>query len=264
MSDDFLERTSTELAGWADPMARLRRALEKNEFALFCQPVLALEGPERYPLGEVLVRLREDERSLLPPGEFLPLLEHYGMMPQLDRWVIRHVIKRLASGSRLPRFSVNVSRQTLEDTEFPHFIAAELAARSVPSSALVFEIDESDALERAQAAARFSDAIKAQGGAIAIDGFGRRAVSFAPLKTLRVDFVKVDGSITRKILTSEVARKRITAIVRACALLRAGVIAECVEEQDVLVRLKAIGTGYAQGFGVYQPHPIDAVASGTS
>src|ERR671935_25698 len=103
MDDPFLERMDSQLAGWTDPVQRLRSAIENNEFELYCQPILQFAGDERYPMAEVLVRLREEERALLPPGEFLPVFEHYKMMPQLDRWVVRHTVKRLAEGSRIPR-----------------------------------------------------------------------------------------------------------------------------------------------------------------
>lgn len=249
------------LAGWSDPSARLRQALDKDELALYCQPIAALNSMPRFPIAEVLVRLREEEKALLPPGEFLPVFEHHGMMPQLDRWVVRHVLGRLARGSRVPRFSVNVSGQTLHDAQFPGFLADSLKAANVHPAGLVFEIDEGDVLGRLEAAVRFGAAVREIGCAVAIDGFGRRAASFAPLKTLRVDYLKVDGSIVRKLLVHDGARNKLGAMVRVGETLGIGLIAECVEEQDVLVRLKAMGVGYAQGFGIYQPQPIDAIAA---
>jgi len=249
------------LAGWTDPAARLRQALDKDDFALYCQPIAALNSQPRFPLGEVLVRLREEEKALLPPGEFLPVFEHHGMMPQLDRWVVSHVVARLARGSRLPRFSINVSGQTLHDAQFPAFVAQTVKDANVHPAGLVFEIDESDVLGRLEAAARFGAAARKIGCAVAIDGFGRRAASFAPLKTLRVDFLKIDGSIVRKLLSNEGARAKVGAMVRVGETLGIGLIAECVEEQDVMLRLKAMGVGYAQGFGVYQPQPIDGIAA---
>jgi len=249
------------LAGWTDPAARLRQALDKDDFALYCQPIAALNSQPRFPLGEVLVRLREEEKALLPPGEFLPVFEHHGMMPQLDRWVVSHVVARLARGSRLPRFSVNVSGQTLHDAQFPAFVAQTVKDANVHPAGLVFEIDESDVLGRLEAATRFGAAARKIGCAVAIDGFGRRAASFAPLKTLRVDFLKIDGSIVRKLLSNEGARAKVGAMVRVGETLGIGLIAECVEEQDVMLRLKAMGVGYAQGFGVYQPQPIDGIAA---
>lgn len=261
MHERFLDRLEPQLAGWADPLARLRDALEKDELALFCQPILALQGGERYPMAEVLVRLREEEKALLPPGDFLPVFEHYHMMPQLDRWVVRHVVQRLALGSRIPRFTVNVSGQSLEDAEFPGFVAGELMGKGVAASSLLFEIDESDVQQRLPAAARFATALKAIGVGLLIDGFCRRTVSFAPLKTLRVDFIKVDGSVIRKLLSSSMAMTKMNALVRVAEAIGVRLVAECVEDQDVLARLKALGVGYAQGFGVYQPHPLDSLAA---
>lgn len=262
--DDSIDQTHADLAGFPRPGGRLRQAIDRDEFALFCQPILALspgaQGAERYPMAEVLVRMREEEQALLPPGEFLPVFEHYRMMPQLDRWVVRNAVKRLASGSRIKRFTINLHGQTLEDAEFPRFVAAQLSSNRVAAEALLFEIDESDTLSRLSAAAGFCAAYHAQGGRVLIDGFGRRSVSFAAIKEMRADFVKVDGSIVRKLLASEIARTKMNAILRIGKALGYAVVAEFVEEQDILLRLKALEVPYAQGFGVYQPHPMDALA----
>src|SRR3954463_13309802 len=141
-----------ELAGWDDPVRRLRGAIENTEFALYCQPILQFAGEPRYPMAEILVRLREEEKALLPPGEFLPILEHYRMMPLLDRWVVRHAVKALPR-SRIPRFSINLSAQTLADPAFPNFVADTLAAGGVAPRSVLFEIDESDALMHENACA---------------------------------------------------------------------------------------------------------------
>ena len=103
----FLDEMDPQLAGWADPMARLREALSRDELVLYCQPVLDLQTMQ-FPMAEVLVRLREEEAALLPPGDFFPVFEHYRMLPDLDRWVVAHVVSRLAQGSRIPRLIVNV------------------------------------------------------------------------------------------------------------------------------------------------------------
>src|SRR5215212_8045631 len=155
MDEQFLQQMDSALTGWADPVARLRQAIEKDEFALYCQPILSLSAGGGYPMGEVLVRMREEEKALLPPGEFLPIFEHYRMMPQLDRWVVRNTVKRLADGSRIARFTVNLSGQTLGDPEFPRFVAAQLNRYKVAPDRLLFEIDESDALLRPEAATAF-------------------------------------------------------------------------------------------------------------
>lgn len=259
MNDLSLEGADSELSGWADPVARLRQAIEQDEFALYCQPILGLVAGG-YPLGEVLVRMREEENALLPPGDFLPVLEHYRMMPQLDRWVVRNVLQRLAAGSRIPLLTVNVSGQTLGDTQFLDYVSAQLAALKVAPERLLFEIDESDVLGRAEAVNAFAAGCRRLGNGVLIDGFGRRAVSFSVIKGIDADFVKVDGIITRKLLANEVARNKMDAILRVSKSLRFAVIAECVEEQAVLSRLKQLGVGYAQGFGIFEPHPIEEVS----
>jgi EAL domain-containing protein (putative c-di-GMP-specific phosphodiesterase class I) len=260
VDDKFIERMDSELTGWAHPVARLQQAIEKDEFALYCQPVLSLAQAGGYPMGEILVRMREEEKALLPPGEFLPVFEHYRMMPQLDRWVVRNTLKKLAAGSRIPAFSVNLSSQTLQDADFLRFVSAQLGIYKVAAERLLFELDESDTLLHPDAVTRFATAFRSLGVRMIVDGFGRRAVSFAVIQALAPAFVKVDGGITRKILASEVSRNKINAILSVGEALGFAVVAACVEELVVVIRLKALRVGYAQGFGIYQPHPIDKVS----
>ena len=260
MDEKFLKRMDSELTGWADPVTRLRQAIEKDEFALYCQPILGLGPKGGYPMGEVLVRMREEEKALLPPGDFLPVFEHYRMMPQLDRWVVRNTVKRLAAGSRIPSFTVNLSGQTIADPDFLRFVGAQLSMYKVAADALMFELDESDVLLHSDQATQFANAFRSLGVRLLVDGFGRRAVSFSVIEALGAAFVKVDGCITRKILANEGARNKVNATLRVGEALNFAVVAECVEDQDILLRLKALGVGYAQGFGIYQPHPIDKVA----
>lgn len=261
VSAPLLEEHDARLAGWLEPVARMQKALDRDELELYCQPIVALSGSVRFPMAEVLVRLREEEASLMPPGEFLPVFEHYRMMPALDRWVVRSVVRHLARGSRIPKFSVNLSHQSIADAAFPAAVAQALMANGVPGGSLLFEIDEADLLGHPEAVERFALAVKAIGCGLMIDGFGRRAVTFAPFKKLRVDFVKVDGSIVRKLLGNGSAERKLLAILRVADVIGFSVVAEMVEDQDILTRLKALGVSHAQGFGIYQPHPIAGFAA---
>lgn len=254
--DPQLRKLDDELAGWSEPAERLRYALAKDELVLYCQPIAALDGAVRFPMAEVLVRLHDEEKALLPPGQFLPLFEHYRMMPDLDRWVVRKVVQHLASHKSIPRFSINLSSQTLEDAAFPKAVALELVSAGVPGTALLFEMSEADALFHPEHSLRFSAAIRAVGCGLMVGGFGRRAATFMPLKTLRPDFVKVDGVIVRKLLTAPAAEAKLKAIIRVGEVMGFQIVAEMVEEQDILTRLKALGVSYAQGFGIRQPHPM--------
>ena len=255
----ILSETGNRLAAWREPGERIRQALAKDELTLYCQPIASLAGGAGFPMAEVLVRLREEETALLPPGEFLPVFEQYGLMPELDRWVVRHVIGHISRGSRIPRFSINISSQSLADEAIPKAVALELVSAAVSGSALLFEIDEADSLARLAAATQFARGIRAVGCGLMLDGFGRRSQSFSALKALQVDFVKVDGSIVRKLLTDAAAEAKLRAIQRIGEAMGFKLIAEMVEDQDILVRLKALGVAYAQGFGICEPHPIELI-----
>jgi EAL domain-containing protein (putative c-di-GMP-specific phosphodiesterase class I) len=259
-SKTTLQTMDAELTGWKEPLERLRQALDRDELALYCQPIAALTGEVRFPMAEVLVRLHEEEKALLPPGEFLPIFEHYGLMPDLDRWVVRKVVQHLARGSRIPRFTINISSQTLNDAAFPKAVAFELVSVGVRGTALCFEIPENETLNRLEAAVRFASAIRAVGSGVIVSGFGRRTATFLPLKTLRPNYVKVDGVIVRKLLTAPSAEAKLRAILRVGEVMGFQVIAEMVEDQDILVRLKALGVAYAQGFGIQQPHQIERMS----
>jgi EAL domain-containing protein (putative c-di-GMP-specific phosphodiesterase class I) len=239
---------------------RVEHALAADELTLFCQPIRALEGAGGYPMAEVLVRMRDEERALLPPGEFLPVFEQLGMMPQLDRWVVRHVLERLKAGSRIPSFSINLSGQTLADESFPAFVAGQLKTAGVAPQTLYFEFDDADLAAGLDRAAAAATALQLAGCNVIIDSFGATAHSLQHLKHLRVDMVKVDGLIVRKLLTSGAARNLLDAVLRIASAVDIGVIGACVEEQDVLLRLKALGVGYAQGFGIHQPGPLERIA----
>lgn len=248
------------LAGWDDPLASLRRALDQDELQIYCQPILSLQPGQgkKYPMAEVLVRLREEEESLLPPGDFLPVFEHYRMMTDLDCWVVRKTAEWIAEArpNSIGSYSVNVSSQSLEDLRLPDFAAEILKKCGVDPMRLCVEIDEVDTLQRAQAAERFAKAMQAIGCKVIIDGFARRSVSFGALKAIQPDYVKVDGAVIRKISSSSVAQLKLKAISRICSVAGIGIIAECVEEQRIVVELTEMSVGYAQGFGIAVPQPI--------
>jgi len=253
----FIQKMDRQLLGWEQPAARLREALDYDHFRLYAQPIVALPPPGGIALAEVMVRLREEEARMLPPGDFLPAFEHYGMMAELDRWVVRNALRKLGAGGSIRRLCVNVSAQSIEEPGFAPFVAMQLRLASLAPASLVIEIDENDALDRREAAERFAAELKGIGCQLLIDGFARRSVSFEPLKALRLDYVKVDGTVIRNILRSGGAAAKLKAILRVGEVIGVGVIAECVEEEAVLTVLKQLKVGYAQGFGVRKPEPID-------
>jgi len=178
------------------------------------------------------------------------------MMSELDRWVARQVIARLARGSRVPCLTVNVSAQTMGDAEFVPQIAAELARAKVPPAALAFEVDEEDLLALPASAQQFAAAVRQSGITLILDSFGRTVASFRPLRELRANYVKVDGIIVRNLEGSHIARNKLEAIVRIADLVGVQLIGSCVETPGALTHLKAARVGFAQGFGVQAPVPI--------
>ncbi len=257
VTGQFIETMDGELLGWEHPATRLREALEYDHFRLYAQPIIALGQDGAIAMAEVLVRLREEEARMLPPGDFLPAFEHYRMMGELDRWVVRNALRRLSEGGSLRKLCVNVSAQTIEEPGFAPFVAMQLRLADLDPASLLIEIDENDALDRREAAERFAAEMKGIGCQLLLDGFARRSVSFEPLKALLVDYVKVDGTVIRNILRSGSAAAKLKAIVRVGEVTGVGVIAECVEEEPILAALRQWKVGYAQGFGVGKPAPID-------
>ena len=167
-------RWTARTRGGATPSKRLRDALANNELQLYIQPIAKL-GENRFVMAEVLVRLREEEKKMLPPGDFLPVFEQCGMMPDLDRWVVSQIVQRIArhppGGFR--HFSINVAGKTLLDPDFPEHVSRTLREFGVPAQALCFEIDEIDVLGRLDAAAQFGD----QGAQSGVPGGDRRVRS---------------------------------------------------------------------------------------
>jgi len=253
-----LEKSGAAVPDWEQPVERLVEALVQDEFELYAQRIVALDQPKTVPMAEVLLRMREEERGLLPPGSFLPVFERCGMMPALDRWVMRRAIARLARGSRVPSLSLNISGQTFSDPDFPPAVATELSRHRVPPASIAFEVLEEDALALPNSVEQFADAARRIGCCLTIDGFGYSAVWLAPLQALKPNYVKVDRAVIRN-LNSQTARGKLDRIVRAGKKLGIGVIGECVESNEVLATLRAAGAGFAQGYGIHVPTPINEV-----
>ncbi len=255
----LLRQLNQDFMGWDDPPRRLLRALERDELVLYAQPILALRAEQNFPMAEVLVRLQEDDAVFLPPGGFLPLFEHFQLLPQLDRWVARQSVARLARLPRVPRLCINISTQTLSDLEFVPELLSEFARSKVPPGSLVIEISEDDVLERPDVVDAFFASLRVIGCQLAIGGFGRRSVSLTALATMRPDFVKVDGGIVRSLHLGQSSRKKLSAMVSIAKTVGFALIGEGVEVRETLADLREAGVDYAQGFGIRVPAPISLI-----
>jgi PAS domain S-box-containing protein len=259
----YAETMADELTDWDNVADRLRAALDNDEFCLYAQAISPLSFvASRAPFHELLVRLREEEENLMPPGTFLPLAEQHGLLPALDRWVVSHLLDWAgASADRIDAsYSVNVSGATMLDGEFPAFVKEEFRRRGLPGSLLCFEIAGSDAATHAKEVSAFIEGARAIGCHTVLCGFGKDLASFDVLKQLPVDYLKIDAGIVLRAGTSPVDAAKVKAIVRVAHDTRRKTIAECVEDEATIALLKKLGVDYAQGFGVSRPQPLGASA----
>ena len=240
-------------------VARLHRALDEDRLRLFVQPLvpLAVGGTVHY---EILVRLEEDGR-LIGPGSFIPAAERYNLMPQIDRWVFRNVLAWVGDTCRkLGRvdgtWCVNLSGTSLNDERLLDEIRSGLAQAGLPPGTLCLEITESSAVANLSRVVGFIGEVKALGCSFALDDFGSGLSSFAYLKTLPVDYLKIDGSFIRDIARDPTSRAMVEAINTIGHTMRLETVAEFVENEAILQVLREIGVDYAQGYHTGIPRPL--------
>jgi EAL domain-containing protein (putative c-di-GMP-specific phosphodiesterase class I)/PAS domain-containing protein len=263
----YLQSIADELMGRDDPRDKLMRALRDNQFLLYAQKILPLRsGLAETGCHEILLRLQEEEDNLLPPGGFIPVAERYGMMEEIDRWVVHSLVSwclaRLQASPewRVPMFCVNLSEAALGNPEFARFVRHELQRPGFPARALCFEIGEPEIISDPARAGHFISALKPAGCRFTVDAFGSVKVSFAHLRGLAVDFLKIDGVIIQNILRNPAELAKLQAIAAVCRKIGVRTIAEFVENGETLHKLRELGIDYAQGFGIARPAPIAELA----
>lgn len=261
--DLFIDSLADQVTGREGAGKLIFSAIENGEFSLFCQLIAPLESGSGEPGHyEILVRLNEEEQNMMPPGAFFPLAEKHGLMPYLDRWVVRHVLQRVIDQRQQgmqrqsPLFFINVARATIRDPEFPAFLAETLQEYGVAGSALCFEMPDPELAAAGAAVAEFARQASACGCRVSLSGFGRDGVSFNLIRGFRVDFLKIDGSIILEILRDPVEFAKVAAIVRVARKIGVKTIAEMAESEESIARLRAAGVDFAQGFGISHPHPF--------
>ena len=260
--EQYLRLMTEQLTGWDNPRAMLERALREDQFFLLAQKIVALKPGAPDPASyEMLLRLKQEEESMLPPGGFLDLAESLGMMPKIDRWVLRYVLNwcaaRLKSrGAQLPMMCVNLSTRALLSNSFLVAAREEFAAAGVPPRTICFEINERDVIEHRARAESFIAALKPAGCRFTLDAFGSVRVSFSHLEGLAFDFLKIDGIIVDGMLHGRLGPATVKAINIVCREVGIRTIAEFVESKETLDKLREIGVDYVQGFGVARPEPI--------
>lgn len=259
--DMFVEAYAEQIAGQQDA-DMIRRAIENGEFRLFCQlitPVAVDSGGAEY--YEILVRLMAEEEGMIPPGMFFPLAEKHGFMSNLDRWVVQHVTKWAArqksdAGKQGTILFINVSEATIVDPGFPEFLKLTLLEYGVMGKALCFEIPDLELVSRTADVVEFARQVRQCGCRVALSGFGRDKVSFDLIRGIEVEFLKIDGGTILGILQDPVKLAKVTAVNRVAKKVGVKTIAEMVENEETVEKLKEIGIDFAQGFGISRPGPL--------
>jgi len=244
-------------------VSRLTRACDESRFELFYQPIVPIGATvhERAHF-ELMLRLRDDAGMIVAPAEFIPAAERYNIMPAIDRWVVRHALERVVhrNGSGLKPYTVaiNLSGNSLNDEQFLEYVIAQLTSHSPNPGAICFEITETAAIANLGNVAYFMRELKARGCHFALDDFGSGLSSFMCLKTLPVDYLKIDGQFIENVARDPVDRSMVEAISQVGRAMGIRTIAERVESAAVLQALAGLGIGYAQGFYIAAPCPISA------
>lgn len=242
-------------------IARIQQALHENRFTLVCQPIIPIDSKANPThCYELFLRMEDEQGALIPPGAFLPTAERYNLAVALDRWVIATTFAWLADHRCALQdaglFLINLSSGSLTDGNFIDFALGQFEAMDIPPSHIGFEISETAAVANMVATAQLIGALQDIGCRFALDNFGAGLSSFACLRALPVDILKIDGIFIRDLLDDPVDREVVRAINAIGHVMGKQTIASFVESQTILGELRAMGVNYAQGYGVGRPRPL--------
>ena len=250
---DLLQRK--EQIRW---VGRIQSALRDDRFLLYAQLIQPLKAGSDKPHYEILVRMEDDDGSAIPPGQFLPAAESFYLMSSIDYWVVNRAFAELAEVNRELssgcQVSINLSGQSLNDpVGFAAYIENKLEEYQLDPGDICFEITESAAIANLDDARVFIDQVHALGCRFSLDDFGTGLSSFAYLKNLQVDYLKIDGGFVRDILKDQVSESMVGAINQVGQAMKLKTVAEFVENDAIRQKLANIGVDYGQGYGIDKP-----------
>ncbi len=241
-------------------MVRIQHALEQDLFQLFYQPIVGIsEESEGHVHYEILLRMIGDDGELIPPGAFMSSAERYLLMPKIDFWVIENLFNWLsqhAEYSSKEIFAINLSGQTLADKSLLYKIKQLFNKYGVAAKKIGFEITETAAISNLTQAQIFITEFKQLGCKFSLDDFGSGLSSFAYLKSLPVDYLKIDGAFVKDMVKDPIDRAMVESIHNIGSVLELKTIAEFVEDDEILKALKQVGVNFAQGYGIARPKPL--------
>ena len=244
-------------------MEEIKAALREDRMFLCSQPIIAIDAAEsrcESAAGhvEVFLRMRATNGAIVPPMAFIPAADRYRLMPELDRWVIRTVLRHLAENLQDGAlYGINLSGASLLDATFPDFVRAEFARHGLASDRVCFEITETVAIANLSRVVEVIDELREFGCCFAIDDFGSGMSSFGYLKHLRVDYLKIDGSLVQGVVNDPIHYAMVESINRIGQLMGMRTVAEFVEDDAILDAVRAMGIDCAQGYGLARPHSLD-------
>ncbi len=256
------EEANARHSGEIHWLQKLQIALRDNKFELYYQPIVqARSNGVRGPALEVFVRLEADHGQLAAPStEFIRAAERYRLMPNVDRWVVQAVLSALGRGGmKLPpgrSVAINIAGQTLGDAEFLEFVVDCFDHTGADPSDICFEVTESAVIANLEHVRRFIEVLHGMGCEFALDDFGSGLSSFSTLKTLPMDYLKIDGSFIRNLAADTVNQAMVAAMIKLSRSLNFRVVAEQVEDQLSLDTVKSMGIDFVQGFIIGRPQPL--------
>ena len=243
---------------------RLSSAFDNDRFLLYAQPVAHVAGDRVVSHYEILLRMLDEKGRVVPPGAFLPAAERYNLMPTIDRWVIRETFEqmRIAQGQlAFPpvECAINLSGQSLCDEHFLEYVVDLFDETGIPCESICFEVTETAAIANLTRATRFITVLRGMGCSFALDDFGAGLSSFGYLKSLPVDYLKIDGGFVRDMVVDRVDRAMVESINQIGHVMGLKTIGEFAEDEAVVIELERAGVDFAQGSAIAPPRPLEQV-----
>jgi len=241
------------------------KAKKKNKFILYAQLIKPLNTDiSSHSHYEILIRLKKDQGSLVPPGAFIPAAERYGLMNSIDLWVINESLQKTGEFNNLHpdtplMIAINLSGQSIGNKQLVEYITTLFEKYAINASHITFEITETSAITNLSTAIKFIKKLKALGCKFALDDFGSGLSSFAYLKNLPVDFLKIDGAFIKDILDDPIDEAMVQSISQIGHVMNIKTIAEFVENSAIEQRLSQMKVDFVQGYGIEKPRPFDEV-----
>ena len=249
--------------------SRIDQALEANRFRLSFQPIKPISGGvDDGPWCELLLRMEDDDGRRVLPNTFLPAAERYNLATRIDGWVIRAAFDWLTRHPEhlagLHLCSINLSGQSLANEEFQRFVVRRFRESAIPAEKICFEITETAAIADMMNASRFIGILSDLGCRLALDDFGSGLSSFAYLKAMPVDFLKIDGVFVKDVAENPLDLAMVRSINEIGHVMGMRTIAEFVEDQPTLDKLRELGVDYAQGYCLGRPRPLESFGRTTA